>query len=58
MTCQGLFLYTVASPSVMRFLAGGVMVEVTTLPKPLDRRPQFEKVPPPTVTFCPRQNVR
>ena len=47
-----------AGPSIKRFLAGGVMVEVTTVPKTVKGRPQFERVPAPTVTVCPRGNVR
>ena len=46
-----------AWPSLQKFLSGGVIIEVSRIPKQKDGKPQIQELEPPAVTFCARNTT-
>ena len=51
------FLFLMAWPSLQKFLSGGVIIEVSRIPKQKDGKPQIQELEPPAVTFCARNTT-
>ena len=51
------FVLTMLEPSIKRFLAGEVMVMVSTEPEAREGQIRVEPLSPPAVTFCPYQDI-
>ena len=43
-----------AWPSLEKFLEGGIFIEVSRVPKQINRKPQMQELDSPAVTFCAR----
>ena len=54
---QVVFVFTLLLPSVRRFLAEEVLVMVSTEPQARDGQVTVEPLSPPSVTFCPSQEI-
>ena len=48
------FLFLMAWPSLQKFMAGGVLIEVSRIPKQKDGKPQIQQLEAPALTFCAR----
>ena len=46
------FLLLMAWPSLLKFLAGGVIIEVSRIPKQKNGKPQLQELKSPALTFC------
>ena len=46
------FLLLMAWPSLLKFLAGGVIIEVSRVPKQKNGKPQLQELESPALTFC------
>ena len=48
------FIFLMALPSLNKFLAGGVIIEMFQIPKENSGSFQIKELDPPAVTFCAR----
>ena len=51
------FLYSMAVPSISKYLERAVMVEISRIPQAENGQPRLEPLAPPLLTFCPYKNL-
>ena len=55
---QAAFLFTMARPSISKFLERAVMVEFSMIPEAKDGHPMVEAITTPAITFCPYKDLK
>lgn len=51
-------MFTMARPSISKFLERAVMVEFSMIPEAKDGHPMVEAVTTPAITFCPYKDLK
>ena len=55
---QAAFLFSMALPSIRKYLERAVMVEISKIPEANNGQPIVEPILAPAITFCPFKNLK
>ena len=55
---QAAFLFSMALPSIRKYLERAVMVEISKIPEANNGQPIVEPIVTPAITFCPFKNLK
>ena len=55
---QAAFLFSMALPSIRKYLERAVMVEISKIPEANNGQPIVEPILTPAITFCPFKNLK
>ena len=55
---QAAFLFSMALPSIRKYLERAVMVEISKIPEANNGQPIVEPIATPAITFCPFKKLK